>query len=90
MANHDPTLYNATAACRNSLVECVNVETLMQDKWATLRLADFNLWAAGIGASAHYKASLDARLSLNPSVRNVIAEILKTLKSTVDNCRELG
>lgn len=90
MSNKESTLYDATAACRESLVECEKVNKLMENKWAALRLADFNLWAAGIGASARHKASLDARLSLKPDVRDVVAKILQMLKLSVDNCRELG
>jgi hypothetical protein len=90
MPNKESVLYDATAACRESFAECVKVCTLMDDRWAALRLADFNLWAAGIGVSAHHKASLDARLSLKPDVRDVIAKILQMLKSSVNDCRELG
>ena len=90
MPNNESVLYDATTACRKSLAECVKVDKLMEDKWAALRLADFNLWAAGIGASARHKASLDARLSLKPDVRDVVAKILQMLKSSVDDCRELG
>lgn len=90
MPNNESVLYDATAACRRSFAGCVKVEKLMDDKWAALRLTDFNLWAAGIGASACHKASLDARLSLKPDVRDVVAKILQVLKSNVDDCRELG
>jgi hypothetical protein len=90
MPNNDSALYDATAACRESLVDCGKVNKLMDDRWAALRLADFNLWAAGIGVSARHKASLDARLSLTPDVRDVVARILQMLKLRVDDCRELG
>jgi hypothetical protein len=90
MPNIGSVLYDATAACRKSFAEGVKVDKLMEDKWATLRLADFNLWAAGTGASARHKASLDARLSLKPDIRDMVAKILQMLKSSVDDCRELG
>ncbi|KAF2786668.1 hypothetical protein K505DRAFT_398312 [Melanomma pulvis-pyrius CBS 109.77] len=90
LPNIESVLYDATAECRKSLAECVQVDKLMEDKWAALRLADFNLWAAGIGASARHKASLDARLLLKPDVRDVIAKILQMLKLSVDDCRKLG
>ena len=90
MPDIESVLYDAAAACRKSFAECVKVDKLMEDNWAALRLADFNLWAAGIGASARHKASLDARLSLKPNIRNVVAKILQMLRSSVDDCRELG
>jgi len=90
MQSNESVLYDATVTCRKSLEECVKVDKLMENEWAALRLTDFNLWAAGIGASARHKTSLDARLSLKPDVRDVVAKILQMLKSSVDDCRELG
>ena len=59
MANNESVLYDSTAACRKSLVECIKAYRLMEDKWATLRLADFNIWAAVIGPPARHNTSLD-------------------------------
>lgn len=52
-------IYNAAALCRLSLEDCLTVESLREHGWAENRLADFNLWAAGVGASAPTQASLD-------------------------------
>ncbi|KAJ5243895.1 hypothetical protein N7489_003991 [Penicillium chrysogenum] len=87
--NNDSVIYSITAACRESLEECVRANKHMKDEWAMMRLADFNLWAAGIGASAQHKASLDARLSLKPDVRDMVAKILQMLKSRVEVYEEL-
>jgi len=62
----------------------------MKDEWAENRLADFNLWASGIGASARNRASLDARLAVRPDARDVIASLLRLLNSVVEECMILG
>jgi hypothetical protein len=90
MSANESVLYDATVSCRKGFAECVKVDKLMEGRWATLRLADFNLWAAGIGASTRHKASLDARLSLRLDVRDVVAKILQMLRSSIDDCRGLG
>lgn len=83
-------IFLATAACIQSLTDCLPVEALGKDEWAENRLADFNLWASGIGASTRSRASLDARLALRPEVREVIANLLRLLAATVDECKKLG
>ncbi len=83
-------IFNATASCRGSLHECLLVEALKEHGWAENRLADFNLWAAGVGASAPTQASLDWRLHFQPEARTVLTNLLVTLKGFVDQCRELG
>ncbi|KAH8796746.1 hypothetical protein BGZ57DRAFT_19983 [Hyaloscypha finlandica] len=80
---------DATTACRNSLTECLAIESL-REEWAEDRLADFKLWDASVGASSNKKASLEERLILKPHVRNVVLDLLIVLKSTIDQCRELG
>lgn len=62
----------------------------MKDEWAENRLADFNLWVSGIGASARGRASLDSRLALRPEVREVIVNLLRLLAGVVDECKRLG
>jgi hypothetical protein len=71
-------------------VECKKVEGLMKNEWAENRLADFNLWASGIGASARNRASLDARLALRQDARDVIANLLRLLNTVVEECMVLG
>jgi len=83
------SIADATAACRQSLTECLAIKSLKED-WAEDRLADFKLWDAGVGASSNRKASLEERLMLKPHVRNVVLDLLIVLKSTIDQCRELG
>ncbi len=84
------TLLAAANACWSSFVTCLEVPALMKDEWAENRLADFNLWANGVGAMATGRISLDSRLALRPRARNIIMKLLHLLKSLVDNCRKLG
>ena len=83
-------IFEATAVCLQSFTDCLAVEALMTDEWAENRLADFNLWASGIGASARGRASLDSRLALKPEAREVIANLLRLLAGVVDECQNLG
>jgi hypothetical protein len=62
----------------------------MNAGWAENRLADFNLWAAGVGASATTQASLDWRLHFQPKARIVITSLLITLQELVEQCKDLG
>lgn len=47
----------------------------MNKEWAENRLADFNIWAAGVGASAKQKASPEERLAFEPQVRTAGCDI---------------
>ena len=62
----------------------------MMDQWAENRLADFNLWAAGVGASAKLKASLDERLAHETSTRGIVTNLLVLLQSIIHECYEIG
>ncbi|KAK6603633.1 Vegetative incompatibility protein HET-E-1-like protein 15 [Botrytis cinerea] len=83
-------IFEATAACIQSFKACLAAKALTKNEWAENRLADFNLWASGIGASTRSRASLDSRLALRPETRNVIANVLRLLAATVDKCTKLG
>jgi hypothetical protein len=83
-------IFEATAVCFQSFTDCLAVEALMTDEWAENRLADFNLWVSGIGASARGRASLDSRMALKPEARDVIANLLRLLAGVVDECKKLG
>ncbi|RSL41921.1 hypothetical protein CEP54_015665 [Fusarium duplospermum] len=52
-------IYNATNACRVSLRGCQTIKPLMVDGWAENRLADFDLWASGVGLLESGKESLE-------------------------------
>ncbi|PNP40737.1 hypothetical protein THARTR1_11239 [Trichoderma harzianum] len=83
-------IFDATAECRKSFMKCQKLPALMKGKWAENRLADFNLWASGLGASARNRASLDARLALRSDTRDTIANLLRLLNTVVVKCIALG
>jgi hypothetical protein len=58
----------------------------MQQEWAENRLADFNLWAIGAGASNTGKASLDHRLRANPEAHTILLNLLLMLKILLQKC----
>lgn len=75
--------------CRQSLQACIQVEILMEYEWAENNLANFRLWAAGLDVFAG-KESLDERLSVDLSTRDLIKNLLILLKGLIDNCKALG
>ncbi|KAL7908138.1 hypothetical protein GGI35DRAFT_54686 [Trichoderma velutinum] len=83
-------VFDATAECRKSFMKCQELSALMKGKWAENRLADFNLWASGLGASARNRASLDSRLALRPDTRDTIANLLRLLNTVVVKCIALA
>lgn len=78
--------FHLTNACASLLAECQSVPTLAKDDWIGKRLADFNLWAAGIRASTTGHASLDHRVRDRPDVKNVLLGILGTTKESAEQC----
>lgn len=82
------SIYEMAIACRMCLEQCVDNQQLAEDEWARKRLADFNLWAAGSGASASGRASLDQRLTSHPSVRSVVVNLLCLLQALLTRCLE--
>lgn len=89
-SDNNSAIYNATEDCRTSFRRCLASKELMVDEWAENRLADFNLWAAGLGASAKPEVSLDTRLINDPGARDVVIGLLLTLKAYIEQCERLG
>ncbi|KAH8800614.1 hypothetical protein F5884DRAFT_529396 [Xylogone sp. PMI_703] len=85
-----PNIYAATVACRLAFEQCTGLPALMKQEWAENRLADFNLWAARVGASGKHEASLDNRLAMEQEVRGVVINLLVTLCNLVQQCVEMG
>lgn len=75
--------------CCQSLQACIQVEILMEYEWAENSLANFRLWAAGLDVFAD-KDSLDERLSVDLSTRDLIKNLLILLKGLIDNCKAIG
>lgn len=87
----DPhSIFHASNACRQSFEDCLTITSLIHNEWAENRLAEFNLWAAGVGASVKQRASLDVRLALETEVRDVVTNLLITLRAFIEECRKLG
>ncbi|CZR51217.1 uncharacterized protein PAC_01092 [Phialocephala subalpina] len=84
------SIFDATDACRGSFEDCLTITSLTNQEWAENRLADFNLWAAGVGASVKSRASLDERLAFEPEVRALVVNLLITLKAFIEQCKEIG
>ncbi|KAK4169927.1 hypothetical protein QBC43DRAFT_306852 [Cladorrhinum sp. PSN259] len=88
MTSHE--IYDATIACRRCLESCQPIEALSRDGWAENRLADFNLWAAGVGAGVTHQASLDRRLDFHPKVRLVLTGLLMTVTTIFGQCKAIA
>jgi len=84
------TIVGATIACREGLEQCMTVESLKRQSWAENRLADFNVWDSGLGASSNRQGSLEDRLALKPHVRTAVVNLLVLYKHSIDICRDLG
>ncbi|KAK1248992.1 hypothetical protein MKX08_007212 [Trichoderma sp. CBMAI-0020] len=76
--------------CRVLLRECSKLPTLKEDEWAENRLAEFNLWAANSGVFGGDRASLDARLALQPEVIGVFISLLTVLNERLTQCQYFG
>ena len=61
---------------------------LMGNSWAELRMSDFGLWMAGVGATASKSASLDTRLQSLPDQLIVLKNMLSSLKKSLVACRD--
>ncbi|KAK5000610.1 WD repeat-containing protein 88 [Elasticomyces elasticus] len=84
------SIFDAATVCHQRLRECLEIPSLMERAWAENRLADFNLWAAGVGAFSQRKASLDERLAFQPDAVAVVVNLLVLLAELVERCKELG
>lgn len=89
MAMRPGAIYEATETCRRLLRECLSIKSLMEHAWAENRLADLNLWAAGLGAVSRF-ASLDERLSSKPYVAEIVANLLGMLELFLEQCKDFG
>lgn len=80
----------AAVSVRTLLRECLASLDIEHNEWAEDFLADFNLWAAGAGACAPGKASLDYRLHQNLNVQEVITNILYMLRILIARLQTKG
>lgn len=90
MATQGQNIADVTVSCLKHFNECIGVESLMVDEWAENRLADFNIWIFGTGATARGKASLDSRLAARPETKDIIVELLHHLGVLTRQCKDFG
>ncbi|KAL7805253.1 hypothetical protein V8C44DRAFT_341276 [Trichoderma aethiopicum] len=83
-------IFKATQAIRSALKQCISIEALMHGEWAENLLLDFNLWAAGVGASSASTSNLDQRLANQPAARAVVLGLLTALGAFIEDCVEIG
>ncbi|CZR67280.1 uncharacterized protein PAC_17179 [Phialocephala subalpina] len=88
--SHSTIIFDNTVVCRESFKKALTIPHLRKDEWAETRFADFNLWAAGAGASAKGKGSLDVRLAFEEEGRNIVANLLRMLQVLMDKCIEIA
>lgn len=81
---------NTTIACRQSLERCTSIRSLKNQRWAENRLADFNVWDSGLGASSSRRASLEDRLALKPHVRTAVLNLLIIYQNAIEIVLDLG
>lgn len=84
------TIQEAARKCQDAFAKCCDIERLRANGWAEHRLADFNLWASGIGALKIGRASLDDRLGQRQEHRTFIATLLLLLNLSVLDCLSIG
>ncbi|KAI2616648.1 hypothetical protein GGS26DRAFT_577882, partial [Hypomontagnella submonticulosa] len=72
--------------CVKAFKICLTLPGLMNDRWAENRLADFNLWADGVGALAAPRASLDYRFESKPMELTLVKSLLAMLHDFVEKC----
>ncbi|KAK8071438.1 hypothetical protein PG997_011641 [Apiospora hydei] len=84
------SIYEAATKCREAFLPCLVFANLMNLEWAENRLADFNLWANGVGAFTGNRASLDERLSRDPDTRGIIVHVLGLLHGCIQQCQNLA
>ncbi|KAI0459790.1 hypothetical protein F5B21DRAFT_454210 [Xylaria acuta] len=81
-------IYQLTTGCASLFAKCQSkkITALTKDDWVGGTLADFNLWAAGIRASATGHSSLDYRVRDRPDVKLVLIGLLSTVKEAAERC----
>lgn len=84
------SISEAARNCLQSLQECLHLPLLMHHEWAENRLAEFKLWADGVGAFASDRASLDMRLAMEWETKNLVMSILILLQGCIETCISAG
>ena len=83
-------LARSTLRCRKSFETCLTASSAADKEWLINRLADFDLWAAGIGAAVDHSGSLDHRLKDRSDLAEVISTLIETIYKTTAQMVGLG
>jgi len=73
-------LAQRTSRCCQSFQACLGKSNSTDEEWLINRLADFELWATGIGAVLRNRSSLDSRLRDRPDIRDVMGGLIHSLQ----------
>ena len=79
-----------TRECQDAFEQCIAMTGFKAVEWAEIRLADLNLWAAGVGAFASKKSSLDARFENRPDDLILVKSNLSILHGFLQDCIHLA
>lgn len=90
LAMSDLTIFDAVTECRRIFRTATTVPRLMRREWEENRLADFNIWSKGSGASTTGRSSLDYRLHDNPKARTILINLLLMLRILIEKCVDGG
>lgn len=84
------SIHEVAKQCQEALRKCTHLWPLMEYEWAENRLAEFSLWAAGTGAFALERASLDSRLAIEWETKSLVINLLILLLGCIDKCQKAG
>ncbi|KAF5133037.1 hypothetical protein E5D57_003659 [Metarhizium anisopliae] len=87
-ANGGKSIADVAKQCRAALKTCLNILPLNEDYWAEARLTEFQNWASTAGAFDAKKVSLDSELVFEPDTKNIIVDLLKTLRNCIQECQK--
>ncbi|PYI26892.1 hypothetical protein BP00DRAFT_498435 [Aspergillus indologenus CBS 114.80] len=80
----EPLGTSLITAIRDEFNLCLQQDHLMREKWAVVRMSDFNLWVDGWGAAAATETLLDTRLKALPiSDQRCLEDDLNQLKDAL-------
>ncbi|KAF2148359.1 hypothetical protein K461DRAFT_61553 [Myriangium duriaei CBS 260.36] len=83
-------IFDAASLARAQLEQCCSHPMLNEEHWAQNRIADFNLWSSGVGATAKKHMSLDVRLQDDDAARAVVTGTLYSLAAWARKCADLA
>ncbi|ORY63909.1 uncharacterized protein BCR38DRAFT_202302 [Pseudomassariella vexata] len=76
----DRSIADLARDCTSVFHQLLSLESLKGNEWSENRLADFNLWTDGVGATAKPGASLDSRLKGRADDLQLVKNLLAMLQ----------